>query len=126
MSRFEHDSRACQDREGSQDAERLKSHDVLHRQSHQSQRMPAPSVRAMDATSARTQVKRARFDFTGDSVWEIGALSIRRPGGLSGRSLALRLRLAAGLPWTDVRAKDVRPHVPRYGGPGPGHMALKY
>ena len=39
---------------------------------HQSHRMPAPMVRAIDARSVTAQVKRARFAFTIDSfepVW---------------------------------------------------------
>jgi hypothetical protein len=47
----------------------LKPDQGPHMAHHQkSQRMPAPSVRAMDATSARTQVKRTRLVFTSDSV----------------------------------------------------------
>ncbi len=47
----------------------LKPDEGPHVAHHQkSQRMPAPSVRAMDATSARTQVKRTRLVFTSDSV----------------------------------------------------------
>ena len=82
VTRLEHDGRAGHDSESGEDPEGLKLDEVLHRQSHQSHRMPAPRVRAMDATSARTQVKRARFVFTRDSVSEIYTLSDRRLGGL--------------------------------------------
>jgi hypothetical protein len=105
VTRLKDDGRAGQDGEGGQDAERLKSHDVLHRQSHQSQRMPAPSVRAIDATSARTQVKRARFDFTSDSVWRSMHFGSGGRAVFLERSLALRPRLAAGLPWTDFERR---------------------
>ena len=98
---------------------------VAHHQ--KSQRMPAPSVRAMDATSARTQVKRTRLVFTSDSVSEVVH---SRTGDRAvfplGRSLALRPRLATGLPWTVKKAEDVRPHHERYVRPGPGHMGRKY
>jgi hypothetical protein len=72
--------------------------DGLHYQSH---RIPAPTERASDASSISAQVKRARFAFTVYSFsmkvrhsWIGGrAFSLRR-------SLALRPRLATGLPWT--------------------------
>ena len=85
----------------------LKPDEGPHVAHHQkSQRMPAPSVRAIDATSARTQVKRTRFVFTNDSVSEVVH---SRTGDRAvfplGRSLALRPHLAAGLPWTDLERR---------------------
>src|SRR5262245_19218134 len=86
---------------GSNDGERGVP-DRRHRD-HQSQRMPAPMVRAMDASIATAQVKRARFAFTYDSFESVWLH--RGPGNRAvfrGRSLALRPRLTTGLPWTKV------------------------
>jgi len=60
-------------------------------------------VKAMDASIATAQVKRARFAFTHDSFESIWLH--RGPGNRAvfrRRSLALRPRLTTGLPWTKV------------------------
>ena len=101
VARLEDKGRAGQSGKRTHDAERLKPDEGLHGQFHQ--RMPAPSVRAIDATSARTQVKRARFDFTGVTPdWRQFTLGPATGRSSIGRSLALRPRLATGLPWTDL------------------------
>ena len=78
--------------------------------------VPAPIVRAIDARSARAQVKRTRFAFTSTP------LSLSRASGpgnravFRGRSLALRPRLATGLPWTVSRWRSTCPSRPTMGG----------
>ena len=73
----------------------------------QIQRLPAPRVRASDANATRAQVKRARFAFTIQHLEQelrshAGSRAVcRSHDGRSGRSLALRPCLAAGLPWTE-------------------------
>jgi hypothetical protein len=126
VTRLEDERGARQEGEGSQDPEGLKPHDVLHRQSHQSQRMPAPSVRAIDATSASTQVKRARFDFTCDSVSEDSCALDPAAGRSSGKIPGFASPPRGGFALDGLGAEDVRPHCRPYGGPGPGHMAWKY
>ena len=60
----------------------------------------------MDASSAMAVVKRARFAFTVLHLVSEIASSARQPGGLGEpRSLALRPRLATGLPWTALRRR---------------------
>jgi hypothetical protein len=95
--------RACERHQCQDDPDGLSLEDSLH--GHQSHRIPAPTVRAIDARSISAQVKRARFAFTVVPL----PTGLVRPciGGraVSVRSLALRPRLAAGLPWTIVRAE---------------------
>jgi hypothetical protein len=85
------------------------------------QRIPAPRLRAIDARSVTARVKRARFAFT-IALLEMNSTAApdRQPGGLAlrARSLALRPRLATGLPWTD---RSRGPDVGRGsdGSPGP-------
>ncbi len=80
------------------------------------QRMPAPRLRAMVASNEMAMVKRARFAFTFYSSVP-AALAIpatgRPPRG--GRSLALRPRLAAGLPWTVLRTRNEGSYQDRTG-----------
>src|ERR1019366_4236898 len=86
-----------------------------------SHRIPAPSVRAIDAMMANAMVKRARFAFTESHL--VCRCVIRPAAGLPWgglrfmpRSLALRPRLAAGLPWTVCPTEDVcRPRAEPYG-----------
>ncbi len=98
--------------------------------------IPAPSVRAMLASSDRAMVKRARFAFTTPPHGSSGALGHRQPGGLpEGRSLALRPRLTTGLPWTVVhREASIAPsstlgaagrwdHPPVVPAAGPGRVS---
>ena len=95
--------RACERHQCQDDPDGLSLEDSLH--GHQSHRIPAPTVRAIDARSISAQVKRARFAFTVVPFQK----GLVRPwiGGraVSVRSLALRPRLAAGLPWTIGRAE---------------------
>ena len=88
--------------------------------------IPAPSVRAMVASSDRAMVKRARFAFTTPPHGSQGALGHRQPGGLpEGRSLALRPRLATGLPWTVVhRGASIAPSGTLGGRRGPDHRPV--
>ena len=62
--------------------------------------MPAPTVSAMAASVATAQVKRARFAFTIDSFLSLLRFTGTGSRAVSERSLALRPRLATGLPWT--------------------------
>ena len=74
----------------------------------QSQRIPAPMVRAIDARSITAQVKRPRFAFTFDSFESLPVSpspSVAGRSSVTGRSLALRPRLATGLPWTRLRRR---------------------
>src|SRR3990172_10196998 len=74
-----------------------------------SHRIPAPTVRAMLAMSSRAQVKRARFAFTMSPSFE-GPVALWSATGLSQkRSLALRPRLATGLPWAILRTEGLLP-----------------
>jgi hypothetical protein len=89
--------------------------------------MPAPSVRAIDATSANTQVKRARFVFTCDSVrrslhFRTGSWAVFPLGKIPGFASPPH----GGFALDGLRAKDVRPHLARYVGPGTGPMGRKY
>jgi len=60
----------------------------------------------MDANSINAQVKRARFAFTTSSPINKGAIHSSIGGrAVSWRSLALRPRLATGLPWTMLGAE---------------------
>jgi hypothetical protein len=61
MSGLNDQSRACERRQCEADPEALRAQDSLHLYF---QRMPAPSVKAMDAMITMVQVKRARFAFT--------------------------------------------------------------
>ncbi len=80
------------------------------REARQCHFRPAASVRAMVARSDTAMVKRARFAFTTLPLWLcIPSDGHRQPGGLpDGRSLALRPRLATGLPWTEVNGSEHR------------------
>jgi hypothetical protein len=60
--------------EDEQDPEGLSLESSGHRR--QSQRIPAPTVRAMDARSISAHVKRARFFFTFDSFEPVGRRSL--------------------------------------------------
>ena len=72
----------------------------------ESQRIPAPTVRAIAAMRASAQLKRARLTFTFHFPFlEEVTLWIGNRAVSLGRSLALRPRLAAGLPWTTVRVE---------------------
>jgi hypothetical protein len=95
---------------------------------HQPHLIPAPRVRAIDATSAAAQVRRARYVLTVSTSythWPAGSAA-----GRSGRprSLALRPRLATGLPWTHPHGRERsslrgRDHTSQGSGWG---MAHKY
>ena len=64
MPRLDDESRACERRQREEHAKRLCREDRLH---SYAQRIPAPMVSAMAASSISAQVKRARFAFTGVS-----------------------------------------------------------
>src|SRR6188768_706991 len=73
--------------------------------------MPADRDRAMDARIARAQVTRVIRSFTVvhlvDKSRSVPATG-RPPSSVEPRSLALRPRLATGLPWTDdLRMADL-------------------
>ena len=82
LPRLENEGGACQSGQGQKDPEGLSLQQASH--SDQSQRRPAPRVRASDASSAMTPVKRARFAFTMDSFVRVvcRCTGDRRPGGL--------------------------------------------
>jgi hypothetical protein len=62
----------------------------------------------MVASSAMAVVKRARFAFTSlHLVSEIAPRSGGRAASSGSRSLALRPRLAAGLPWTALQRRTI-------------------
>ena len=88
--------------------------------------MPAPRDRAMVARSDRATVKRARFAFTAPP--RCSRASCDRVSGsravFRGRSLALRPRLAMGLPWTVVHRGANFASCPNLCGPSvtAGHM----
>src|SRR5271166_1939851 len=79
----------------------------VHRQPH---RMPAPSDSAMATMIATTTVKRARFALTMYSLIRGRPDSGNRAACGGHRPLALRPRLAAGLPWTDLGRERQSPH----------------
>ena len=60
--------RACERRQGEEHSKGLSLEDVLHGQTPNQvgnpHRIPAPTVRAIAASSIKAQVKRARFAFT--------------------------------------------------------------
>jgi hypothetical protein len=73
--------RACERHQCQDDPDGLSLEDSLH--GHQSHRIPAPTVRAIDARSISAQVKRARFAFTDIPLpTGFGSPLDRRPGGL--------------------------------------------
>ena len=78
---LDHQSGACERHECKDDSDGLSLEDGLH--GYQSHRIPAPTVRAIDARSMSAQVKRARFAFTIRFPFQrVGSLLDRRPGGL--------------------------------------------
>ena len=100
MACLEDESRAREGHQCKEDPEVCSLEVVLHGYDH---RIPAPTVRAMALSSMMARVKRARFAFTGSpsqewdtARFELGGRAVSR----AGRSLALRPRLATGLPWT--------------------------
>ena len=96
MSRLDDQSRARECSERKKEAEGLSLEGELHGYSH---RIPALRVSASAASSISAHVKRARFAFTGLSLCR-GCAPGPAAGRSLARSLALRPRLAAGLPWT--------------------------
>ena len=62
MAGLDHQSGACEHQECKDAPDGLGPEDGLH--GYQSHRIPAPTVRAIDARSISAQVKRARFAFT--------------------------------------------------------------
>ena len=117
-------TRAC--RLGDDDGDRERP--VRRHLYHHSHRMPAPMVRAMDASSATAQVKRARFAFT-IRLLRVCLRCIRTPAtGRSprGRSLALRPRLATGLPWTVTPMEGFSPRFEALGRSVPGRLTQRY
>ena len=82
--------RACEGQQGDDQSDRLPPDIDPHRQS---QRIPAPMVRAMAARSVRAQVKRKSLAFTPNSFRSKGRCT---PGQATGRSL--------GDPWLCVPA----------------------
>ena len=87
----------------------------------QSQRIPAPMVRAMAARSVRAQVKRKSLRLHAELLpIERTLHSWAGNRAVSERSLALRPRLATGLPVQPFERSDIGvARDERYGG-GPG------
>ncbi len=103
LSGFENKSRARDGHERDEDSKLRSLEGCLHGYDH---RIPAPIVRAIALSSAMTHMKRARFAFIWYSFPQCGLVCSRTGSWAAsrGRSLALRLRLATGLPWTIFRA----------------------
>ena len=104
MSGLNDQSRACERRQDEQDPGGLRSKESLHLYPH---RMPAPSVRAIDAMIANARVKRARFAFTFVLLDRAVRLQTGNRAALAiiSRPQALRPRLTTGLPWTICRRR---------------------
>ena len=62
MTGLDDQSQACERHQSKDDPDGLSLEERLHGQ--KSHRIPAPTVRAIDARSISAQVKRARFAFT--------------------------------------------------------------